>query len=84
MQMTEKEFREQMQKELIDDVRDERARKKAASASEREARDKDFHGFADKLMESVSDVEIAEYQRSVGKRGRQKKAMVFHGADYPR
>jgi len=84
MQMTEKEFREQMQKELIDDVQTERERKKAASASEREARDRDFHGFADKLMESVSDVEIAEYQRSVGKRGRQKKAMVFHGADYPR
>jgi hypothetical protein len=49
-----------------------------------EARDKDFHSYADKLLESISDVEREEYLRSAGKRGRATKTTVFHGADYPR
>lgn len=84
LKLSDKEYREQMEKELINDVMKEREARKALSADEREQRDKDFHKYADKLLETISDVEMAEYQRGVGKRGRQKKTMVFHGADYPR
>jgi len=84
MQLSDKEFREQMKKDLLTSVEEDRDRRRAASASEREARDKDFHKYADKLLATISDVDIARYQRSVGTQGRQKKSMVFHGADYPR
>lgn len=84
LKLSDKEYREQMEKDLIGDVQKRLEVRKAASAADREARDKDFHKYADKLLEQISDVDIARYQRSVGMRGRQKKTMVFHGADYPR
>jgi hypothetical protein len=84
LKLSEKEYREQMEKDLILDVKEVWDRRKAAGLAEREARDKDFQKYAQKLLDSISDVEMAEYQRGVGKRSRRKKAMVFHGADYPR
>jgi hypothetical protein len=84
MKMSEKEFREAMEQELIRDVEVARARKRALHDADMEARDKDFHGYADKLLETISDVERNEYIRASGKRGKTKKPMVFHGADYPR
>lgn len=84
MQLSDKEFRAAMEKELITDVAEARERKKALHADERAQRDHDFHMYADKLMETVSDVEIEEYRRSVGRRDRATKPMVYYGADYPR
>jgi hypothetical protein len=84
MKMSEREYRAAMEKELITDVHDERARRRESLMDDLDARDKDFHSYADKVLEQISDVERAEYLGSVGKRSRATKPMVFHGADYPR
>jgi len=61
MQMSEKEFREQMEKELIEGPREERRRRREALDADLAARDKDFHSYADKVLDSISDVERKEY-----------------------
>jgi hypothetical protein len=84
MRMSEKEFRERMMQELMEEPTEERRRRRQALYDDMEARDKDFHSYADKVFEQISDVERSEYLRSRGKRDRVTKPMVFQGADYPR
>lgn len=84
MQMSVKDFREQMVKELIEEPTEERRKRREALDADLAAREKDFHAYADKVLDQISDVEREEYLRSVGKRDRATKPMIFHGADYPR
>lgn len=84
MKMSEKDFKERMLEELIEAPTLERARRRAAMEDDLAQRDKDFHSYADKLLEQVSDVERNEYLKSVGNRGRGSKPTIFHGTDYPR
>lgn len=74
--MTEKEFVEEMRRELIDRRREEEDRSRKALEEDMEARDKDFQAYADKQWEKISEVEASEFLRSAGERKRQPKPTV--------
>lgn len=75
--MTEREFIEFMRETYIEKPRLERERRLKALEEDMAARDADFEKYARGQMDKISDVEIKEFQQSVGKRGREKKPTII-------
>lgn len=82
--LSDKEFKEVLFKEMVEEVQAERDKTKAALMDDLEQRNKEFMPYAQKLLDRISDVEREEYLRSVGKRERSTKPMIHVNGDYPR
>lgn len=74
--MSDREFKRAMVRDMIGTPFEEREARRAALQDDWEQRDKDFHPYANKLIDRVSDVEIEEFMASVGKRDRVRKPWV--------
>jgi len=83
MQLSAEEFKKAMVAELVDGPLQERETRKRDHDADMEARHADFERYARSRWDQLSDVEIAEFQRTRGQRGREKKTMVFHGQGLP-
>lgn len=59
--MTDKEYKEALREQFIHKPERERQKRIAANADDMEQRSKDWHSYADKIMKSISDVEIKEF-----------------------
>jgi len=66
--MTDKEYADHLRDVLITRPREAHEKRKRDNADEMDYRSREFHRYADKVIESISDVEIGEYMRSVGDR----------------
>jgi len=66
--MTEKEYKKHLYDTMIEAARRARAKRKAAIDDDMEMRSRSWHSYADKIIETISDVEMAEYNRSIGHR----------------
>jgi hypothetical protein len=61
------EFKASLYDQFISAADRAKTKRRAAIADDMEMRSRAFHSYADKLMENVSDVEIGEYNRTIGK-----------------
>jgi len=78
--MSDKEYREHLHNLWIDKPRTARDKRIADWEQDMAYRDQDFQRYYAKLADHISDVEIAELQRSVGKRKRERKPTVILGS----
>ena len=58
--MSDEEYKIYLKKELIENVREGQQRRSKMIADDMEARNRDFDAYAQKIFDSLSDVEIAE------------------------
>lgn len=76
-QMSAKEAKQFLMQEMVYGPAEEREKRRKALEDDLAQREKDFGPYAQKMIERISDVEIKEHQRSVGKRDRVRKPMVY-------
>lgn len=66
--MTDQEYKAHLRDVMINQPMERREARKRANEDDMEERSKDFHKYADKIIETVSDVEIGEFSRRAGDR----------------
>ena len=66
--MTEEEYKQSLRDQFIHAADRAKQKRKAAIDDDMEQRANDWHKYADKIIETISDVEIGEYNRSIGQR----------------
>lgn len=76
-QMSDKEYEKFLMDTYVMAPLEARARRREKFAVEMEYAQQELERYAAKVSERISDVEAAEYQRSVGKRKREPKPMVI-------
>ena len=74
--MSDKEYRDFLMRTLVEEPFEAEMRRRAEVEEDMEARDRDFQPYARKQRERISDVEMGEFQQSVGKRAKDPKPFV--------
>jgi len=66
--MSLKEYKKELFDQFVHAADRAKTKRRLAIADDMEQRSKDWHKYADKIIERISDVEIDEYNRSIGQR----------------
>ncbi len=66
--MTEKEYKKHLFDRFVESADRAKQKRQAAIDDDMAQRAKDWHKYADPIIERISDVEIEEYNRSIGQR----------------
>lgn len=75
-QMSDVEYERFLRETYVTGPIEERERRREKFAKELEYAQQELERYATKVSERISDVEVAEYQRSIGNRKREPKPMV--------